>query len=520
MEHALHRFARLLRLHGLRISVSETIDALQAAAQPGILADREMLRSALAVSLVKDRRDLATFDRVFDRFFGLKAVVEETGTGHGHGHDDLSDEGELTEFTLSDEPGDTPQQGHSHGKPVDLHHFFRPEDMAQQYNLHQEANRLDMASLTDEIVLSDAVQGDAAEAARVQLTTHRLHNPGAPGDLVRRPGLELDTELSVAEEMALLAWLDDEVSGDDHDDHDDEAGPETPADLARLREALRPFLENLPQRLKDHLEALLARDLELEMKEVAAAQAEVVDEADRAALEESLRRLLRSLHGSPRPRRRVSARGTVDGRLTMRTNMRYDGVPFRPVTVSKVEDRPRLLVLCDVSLSVRMTAKFTLQLVHSLQSLAPRVRTFAFVKDMVEITDLFAEHRIEEALSLVMAGLPAGGVLDVDADSDYGTAFEQFLEQYGSAVTRRTTVMVLGDGRGNGHDPRLGVFEEIARRARSVVWLTPEPRYSWGLGSCDLPLYAEHCDRVQVVRSLGGLERVSTGLATGVGGGR
>jgi hypothetical protein len=44
---------------------------------------------------------------------------------------------------------------------------------------------------------------------------------------------------------------------------------------------------------------------------------------------------------------------------------------------------------------------------------------------------------------------------------------------------------------------------------RSVIWLTPEPRYSWGLGSCDLPLYAESCDRVQVVRSLGGLERVS-----------
>ena len=119
---------------------------------------------------------------------------------------------------------------------------------------------------------------------------------------------------------------------------------------------------------------------------------------------------------------------------------------------------------------------------HSLQSVAAQVRSFAFVKDMVEITDLFAEHRIEDALSLVLAGLPAGGLLDVDADSDYGTAFEQFLEQYGSAVTRRTTLLVLGDGRGNGKDPRLPVFEELARRARATVWLTPEPRYSWGLG--------------------------------------
>jgi uncharacterized protein with von Willebrand factor type A (vWA) domain len=131
----------------------------------------------------------------------------------------------------------------------------------------------------------------------------------------------------------------------------------------------------------------------------------------------------------------------------------------------------------------------------------------------VKITDLFAEHRIEDALSLVLAGLPAGGMLDVDADSDYGTAFEQFLEQYGSAVTRRTTLLVLGDGRGNGNDPRVPVFEELSRRARQTVWLTPEPRYSWVLGRCDLPAYEESCDRVQVVRNLHGLERVTTSMS-------
>lgn len=508
METALHRFIRLLRLHGIRVSVAEAVDALKAAAQPGILTDREVLRAALAVSVIKDRRDMETFDRVFDRFFALRPVLEEGTAAHGHGHDHLSDEGELTEFSLSDEPGGSPQQGHSHGKPAELHRFFRPDDMAQQYNLHQEANRLDMANLTDEIVLSDSTVSDAGDVARVQLSTSRLHNPGVPGDLVRRPGLELDTELTVAEEMALLDWLTDELPDDTGPDDTDEG-------LAALREALRPFLESLPHRLKRYLEELLAREHELEMQEIEASQIETIDEAGRAELESSLRRLLRSLHGAPRPRRRIAARGTVDGRLTMRTNMRYDGVPFRPITVSKAEDRPRLLVLCDVSLSVRPTSRFALHLVHSLQSVAPRVRTFAFVKDLVETTDLFADHRIEEALSLVMSGLPAGGVLDVDANSDYGTAFEQFLEQDGSALTRRTTVLILGDGRGNGNDPRLGVFEEIARRVRSVIWLTPEPRYSWGLGSCDLPLYAEHCDRVQVVRSLGGLDQVSS--ATGVG---
>lgn len=503
MEGAVHRFIRFLRLNGVRVSTAEAIDAMHAVAQAGVLDEREVLRSALMVSLIKDRRDLATFDRVFDLFFGLRAVFTEE-VGHGHSHDDLSDDGELEQFTLSDEPGDIPEDGHSHGKPDDIKEFFKPEDMAQQFNLHQEANKIDIAALTDEIVLSNDTEGSAGEAARVQISTHRMHNPGSPGELIGSPGMELDVELTVAQEMALLSWLEDALP-----DTDEDRG----ATLEALRAALAPFLAGLPERLKQHLEKLMAVEHEIEKREIRAAQSERIHEHERAELEEALRRLLRSLRGAPRPRRKAAARGVVDGARTMRANMKYDGVPFRPVTVSKVEDRPKLLVLCDVSLSVRSAARFTLQLVHSLQSLASSVRTFAFVKDLVEITDLFAEHHPEEALSLVMSGLPAGGVLDVDADSDYGSAFEGFLEQFGSAVTRRTTVIVLGDGRGNGNDPRLPVFEEITRRARETVWLTPEPRYSWGLGRCDLPAYAEYCSRVQVVRNLTGLDRVTTSMS-------
>lgn len=508
MEGAVHRFIRLLRLYGVRVSTAEAIDAMHAVAQPSVLDDREVLKSALAVSLVKDRRDLETFDRVYDRFFGLRAVIEEeAGHGHSHAHDDLTDEGELESFTISDEPGDVPEDGHSHGKPDDIKEFFKPEDMAQQYNLHQEANKIDLAALTNEIVLSNDTEGSAGQATRVQITTSRMHNPGAPGDLATTPRMHLDAELSVAEEMALLSWLEDTVL-------DDEAlsDPNAMDSLAALRQALAPFIASLPERLRQHLERLMAMEREIETREVTAAQAETIDEAERAHLEEVLRRLVRSLHGAPRPRRKAAARGSVDGARTLRTNMKFDGVPFRPVTVSKLKDRPRLLVLCDVSLSVRSTARFTLHLVHSLQSITTSVRTFAFVKDLVEVTDLFAEHRTEEALSLVMSGLPAGGALDVDADSNYGHAFETFLDEFGSAITRRVTVLVLGDGRGNGNDPGMEAFEEITRRARSTIWLTPEPRYSWALGACDLPRYAEFCDRVQVVRNLSGLDIVSESM--------
>jgi len=182
VEGALHRFVRLLRLHGIRVSTAEVIDAMHAVAQPSVLDEREVLRAALAVSLVKDRRDQATFD-----------------------------EGDLTDFTLSEEPGDVPEDGHSHGKPDDIKEFFKPEDMAQQFNLHQEANKIDIAALTDGIVLSNDTTDTAGEMARVQLSTDRMHNPGNPGELVASPGMQLDVELSVAEEIALLAWIDEQV---------------------------------------------------------------------------------------------------------------------------------------------------------------------------------------------------------------------------------------------------------------------------------------------------------------------
>jgi len=203
---------------------------------------------------------------------------------------------------------------------------------------------------------------------------------------------------------------------------------------------------------------------------------------------------------------------------TMRRNMRYDGVPFRPVTITRAHDKPRLVVLADVSLSVRATARFTLHLVHGLQSLFAQVRSFAFVDEPTEITELFAEYPLERALGLVFDGLPAGGLLDVDNNSDYGRTFDLLLSEYGAALHRRTTLLVLGDGRGNSNDPRIEAFEEITRKVRQTFWLTPEPRRTWHLGACDLHRYAEFCDRVQVVADLAGLQRTAQQMSAAVSG--
>jgi uncharacterized protein with von Willebrand factor type A (vWA) domain len=501
MERAVHRFVHLLRAHGLQVSVSEVLDAMRASAQPGALADREMLRCALRMALVKDRRDQAVFDDVFDRYFRLEPVLVAPGPDHRHAHEDLVHEAEVESFTMSEEPSETPQQSHSHGKPKDIRDFFRRQDLATQYNLHQEANKIDLASMTDEIVLSkDPGKGPSGDA-RVQIETSRLHNAGVPGRLSRSTGTRLDVDLTVAEERALLEWL-----ADPDGDVDDEA-------LAGLLGSSAGAIANLPELLKRHIEALAAMERRaIESRAASALRIDRVREAERRRLEEILRRVARTMPGALTHRRRVAGRGRVDPARTMRTNMRFDGVPFRPVTVARKENKPRLVVLADVSLSVRRTARFTLHFVHGLQRLFVQVRAFAFVADLAEVTDVFAEHQVEAALDQIFGG----EVLDVDANSDYGNALGQFREEFATAVTRRTTVVILGDGRGNGHDPNLTAFEEIARRCRRLVWLTPEPRYAWHLGNCDLPRYAELCDRVDVVRDLDGLDRAADEMVNGL----
>ncbi|MGY1711682.1 VWA domain-containing protein [Geodermatophilus sp. SYSU D00758] len=498
MEAALHRFVRLLRLRGMRVSTAEAVDAFAAAAAVGV-GDRTALEAALGAALLKDRRDAEVFADTFDRFFSLRPVVEAPEE-HGHAHDDLADTGDLTRMTWSPDPDAEVQEGHSHGKPVDIKEFFRPEDLAAQYNLHQEANKVDLASLTQQIVLSSESSGAPADdAQQVQLEVNRLHDPGLPGDLVRGGGTPLDVELTVAQQQALRDWLADPV------------GDLDPEVAEALRRQLAGVIEDLPELLAAHLQKLAEMtDLAVEERELARAPVEKVTESERARIEESLRRLATSLHGGLTHKKRQSPRGRVDVARTMRRNLRYDGVPFRPVTTRLAEDKPRLVVVADVSLSVRTTARFTLHVVHALQDMFAQVRTFAFVDDVVEITDLFDEHPLETALGLVFGG----DVIDVDASSDYGTVFATLAADHSGAFTRRSTLLVLGDGRGNGNAPRLDVFADLTRRVRETIWLTPEPRYSWALGGCDLPAYAEHCDRVEVIRDQSGLETWATDVVT------
>src|SRR2546429_9529529 len=106
----------------------------------------------------------------------------------------------------------------------------------------------------------------------------------------------------------------------------------------------------------------------------------------------------------------------------------------------------------------------------------------------------------------------AGGVINVAATSNCGHALKMFHTPWLGSVPRRSTVIVLGDGRTNYNPPNAWVLGELKRKCRRLIWLCPEEPHSWGFGDSEMPLYARHCHRVESVRSLDDLARVGSEL--------
>ncbi|MEV5645215.1 VWA domain-containing protein [Streptomyces flaveolus] len=209
-----------------------------------------------------------------------------------------------------------------------------------------------------------------------------------------------------------------------------------------------------------------------------------------AELRRTVQPLARKLATRLAARRRRASRGSIDLRRTLRGSLSTGGVPMRPVLRRRRPVRPELVLLCDVSGSVAGFSDFTMLLVQALHDQFGKVRVFAFVNRVDEVTGLLV-HGAADPEGL---GARIGERATLTAwhgSSDYGVALGEFAERYGDSVGPPTTVFVLGDARTNMGDPNLAAVREIAGRARRVYWLNPEQRSRWGTGDSAAPEYAE-----------------------------
>ncbi|MFH8336828.1 VWA domain-containing protein [Streptomyces sp. AM6-12] len=225
-----------------------------------------------------------------------------------------------------------------------------------------------------------------------------------------------------------------------------------------------------------------------------------------AELRRAVQPLARKLATRLAARRRRAARGTIDLRRSLRASLSTGGVPMRPVLRRRRPVRPELVLLCDVSGSVSGFSDFTMLLVQALHDQFSKVRVFAFVNRLDEVTGLL-DHGRADPEGLGARIREEATLTGWHGSSDYGMALGEFAERYGAAVGPRTTVFVLGDARTNQSDPNLPAVREIARRARRVYWLNPEPAGQWGTGDSVAPAYAELVEmhECRTARQLAGL---------------
>lgn len=464
MDRTLLEFATLLRQNGVRVSLAENMDGFRAVRLVG-LGDRELLKDTLRATLVKRAADIPTFDELFDVHF--------TGLG-----DAVRRHAEQLMATLQLDPA------------------------AFQHLLEQLEATLDSLGIELSDLARFLLGNNTGELERL------LREAARAADVrnIRRAFEEGRYSHAVAQALG-LGGLAAELDGLKR--RLDEAAGLTAAERERLRE----FID---RRLQD-LTALIKRTVRLELEKQDAALRDTrrlealaeksfyyLSEEEIRRMREAVTRLARRLKNVAAIRRQRAKRGTFDVKGTLRQNLQYGGVPFRIRLDRRVRERPQVVVLCDVSDSVRNVSRFMLQFMYSLQDLYARVRSFIFVSDIGEVTHLFDEQDVAQAVEQALAG----GIINVFAHSDFGRAFRAFHRDHIGSVTRKTTVLILGDARNNYNAPHEWVLREIRQRAKQLIWLNPESRMTWGFGDSEMHRYLPYCDVAEECRNLKQLYRV------------
>ncbi len=218
--------------------------------------------------------------------------------------------------------------------------------------------------------------------------------------------------------------------------------------------------------------------------------------------ETAARLLATRLAKRQRSTHRNMPRGVFDLHRTLRRNVAYDGTLFQ-LEWRRRRRRPRdLFVLCDVSRSVRNVARVLLVFLHALRAELPRMRAYAFSNRVGEITDALQRDTASVAVERAIADWGSG-------TTDYGAVLAEFHRLHARDLTRRTTVLVLGDARSNHLPAGVDTLRSMHQRAGHIYWLNPEARATWGTDDSMMHAYRPFCARAEVCARLSDIERFS-----------
>ncbi|MEW5871272.1 MAG: VWA domain-containing protein [Chloroflexota bacterium] len=445
MEERTLKFIAALRSAGVRISLAESADAFQAMEQLGV-KDREAFRLSLQSTLVKDAQNLPVFEELFAIFFGSEAAPPM--------------------LNLSDDL--TPEEA---------------EQLAQalrQYNqqLRQSLERLAKGELLSQEELDRLARMVGLSQAddmryrewMVQRMKRALHFQEVQQALqeLAQTLQELGMERQRLERMLQLLQSNQQA----------------------LEEQLRQYAgqriaENMSQRPHEGgLDSLLERPFN------------ALSESEMQRLRKEVQRLATMLKTRIALRQKRARSGQLDAKATIRANLKHGSVPIE----LRYRDRalkPKLVVVCDVSTSMRFCSELMLSLLFHLQDQIHKTHAFAFIDHLEYISPDFAGRQAHQAVAQVLERMPSGYY-----NTDLGHSLFDLQRRHLEQLDSRTTLIIVGDGRNNYNDPRLDIFSVLARRSRRTIWINPEAPALWGSGDSDMLKYAPNCDSVLVASNL------------------
>lgn len=459
MIKALLQFAALCRAGGLRISTSEILDTVRCLEALN-LADEDSFRAALRANFVKEKKDRESFEKIYDLYFHILRI----------GADD--------------------RQARSLSRRlIDLVEAFSQEtdDQASVQAL------LDFLSGNPSEFLQELQKLLGLEVDTPEISLSAILPPARRQSLRRglvEPLKSVGHEMGNAEQRRLGDLLTEQLGLAGHQFIDDLPGQKSPVPFAG-RDSCR--IRNLGELPFSHLSKEEAREVH-----------------------QAIERLARKLRDLVAQRYRREHSGMVDIKKTIRRSARYQGIPVEIILRRRQKRKPKIVVLCDVSYSVWEAVPFMLNILYSIQDCLTKVRSFVFIARVTDVSDTMKNHDTLEAIERIMADFklvpPRNAVYgdekdrdpaaEVDSEiSDYGATFIHFTREYLDVLDKKTTLIILGDGRTNFHDPRAPLLEEIRERCRRLVWLNPEPEHLWGDGDSAMAIYRPSCDEVRPCRN-------------------
>ncbi len=457
MESRILQLISALRASGVRVSLAESAEAFSAVDLMGV-QDREAFRLSLRATLVKDLRDIPTFDKLFPLFFG----TGQPPMMGGNPSDDMSpEEARMLAQALRQFAQELRER---------LERLMSGEPLSRQEL--EQLGRLSGLNQVDDLRYQNWM---------AQRMMRAMEFPE-----VREAMQELMDQLAqMGMSRARLEQVRDQIQGN----------------LQAMQEQINQFAgqriaENLSQRPRpDDMEGLMNRPFH------------ALSDEDKKSLQREVKRLAAALRTRIALRQKRAKSGQLDSKATIRANLKYQGVPMEIRHRDRVR-KPKIVVICDISTSMRFCSELMLSFLFALQGQVRKTHAFAFIDHLEYVSEDFTGSNPDEAIAAVLWRMPSGYY-----NTDLGGSLSDFDKEYLDTLNGQTTLIVVGDGRNNYNDPRLDLFSMMSRRAARTVWLNPEPPALWH-GDSDMPKYAPLCNDVLKVSNLNELATAVDQLLT------